>query len=82
MPIKKYLDRDDQFNQMLRSKRAYTPTYAAKRLNLSRSAFYNLLSELKEDYNFPIAYSHTIESYFYTEPGEVVNFNFKRLTKN
>ena len=77
MPIKKYLNRVDQFDQMVRTKSTGTPEEAAKKLGLSKRAFHDFRQELIEDYEFPIAYCPANKSYLYTKRGKVSNLKFR-----
>ena len=82
MPIKKYLNRVAQLDQLVRTKSTGTPRQVAKMLGLSRTAFFEFKRELTEDYGFPIAYCSVRQTYFYTEPGKMVDLSFQKLTKN
>ena len=80
MPLKKYLNRVEQFDQLVRTKSSGPPEEAAHKLGLSRSAFHEFKNELIEDYDFPIAYCPLRRSYFYTEPGHMTDLSFQRIT--
>ena len=82
MPIKKYLNRVEQFDQMVRTKSTGTPEETAKKLGLARSTFHTFKNELIDDYGFPIAYCSIRRTYFYTEEGKMSNLSFQKLTKN
>lgn len=82
MPIKKYLNRVEQFDQLVRTKSTGSPQQAAEKLGLSRTAFFEFKRELTEDYGFPIAYCSVRRTYFYTEAGKMVDFSFQRSAEN
>ena len=76
MPIKKYLNRVEYFDQMVRTKSTGTPCEVAEKLGLSIRAFHNFKQELIEDYAFPIAYCPSYKSYLYTNRGKVSQLKF------
>ena len=82
MPIKKYLNRVEQFDQLVRSQHTGPPHEIAKKLALAPSTFYTFLDELKEDYGFPIGYCRIRKTYFYTENGRMIGLHFKKITNN
>ena len=82
MPLKKYLNRVEQFDQLVKTKSTGPPHEAAKKLGLSRSAFHEFKNELIEDYAFPIAYCSVRKTYFYTDIGYMTNLSFERAGKN
>ena len=82
MSIKKYINRVERFDQLVRAQRTGPPHQIAEKLGLSESAFYAFVEELKEDYGFPIAYSRTRKTYFYTEEGRMVDLSFQKIKIN
>lgn len=78
MPLKKYLDRAEHFDQLIRSKSTGSPDQAAHKLGMSRSAFFEFKNELVDDYGFPIAYCPVRCTYFYTESGRMVGLSFEK----
>ncbi len=61
------IDRIETLNKLIKAQRTGTPDEISARLGLKRSAFYELLEELKAQ-GAPIAYSKAIGSYYYTRP--------------
>ncbi len=82
MPIKKYLDRVEHFDYLVRIHRTGPPLEVCRKLNLAPSTFYTFLSELKEDYGFPIGYCRVRKTYFYTESGKMVGLRYEKTTNN
>ena len=56
MPIKKYLNRVEQFDQLVRAERTGHPHEIAEKLGFSEATFYTLVEELRDDFGFPIEY--------------------------
>lgn len=79
MPIKKYLNRVEQFDRLVRAQRTGPPQQIAEKLGLAESTFYTLVDELRDDYGFPIDYSRKLKTYFYTEEGKMVNLSFQKI---
>lgn len=65
-----YIDRVNQLHKLIRLKCTGTPEKLATRLNLSVSRLYQIIEELKL-MEVPIAYSRTIQSYYYTSEYEI-----------
>ena len=82
MPIKKYLNRVEQFDYLVRAECTGPPAKIAPKLGLAESTFYAFLNGLKYDYNFPISYCRKRMTYFYYAQGQIVNLHFKKLTQN
>lgn len=77
MPIKKYISRVEQFDQLIRLKSTGTPLECAEKLNISKRALYELITELKENFEFPIEYNRAIRSFVYSKMGEMRTLNFE-----
>ena len=80
MPLKKYINRVAQFDQLIRTESTGPPQEVASRLGMSRTAFHEFKNELIEDFDFPIAYCSLRRTYFYTETGRMVDLSFKKPT--
>lgn len=78
MPIKKYLNRVEQFDQLIRAERTGPPHHIAEKLELSESALYILVEELRDDFGFPIDYSRKRQTYYYTEVGRMMTLHYKK----
>ena len=81
MPLKKYLNRVEQFDQLVRTKSTGPPEKAAQKLGMSRSSFHVFKNELIEDYGFPISYCFVRKTYFYSKPGRMVDLSFQKNTE-
>ena len=78
MPIKKYLNRVEQFDQLIRLQSTGTPEEMACRLGMSKRSFHDFKNELIEDFNMPIAYCSFKKTYFYKEKGKLVLLFFEK----
>lgn len=78
MPIKKYLNRVERFDQLVRAEHTGTPQEIAEKLELSEGTLYTLVDELRDDFGFPIAYSRKRQTYYYTEVGRMVTLGYKK----
>lgn len=78
MPIKRYLNRVDQFDQLVRAERTGPPHHVAATLGFAESTFYTLVEELKDDFGFPIEYSRARQTYYYTEVGRMVTLSYNK----
>ena len=82
MPLHQYLERIRLIDSLIRKKATGNIEMLAKKLGLSRSHVFNLINEMKKE-GFPIEFSKTFNSYYYTEEGRTVNHLFEReLTDN
>jgi hypothetical protein len=77
--IKKYLNRLEQIDYLIRNKATGTPKEMAKKLGICERAWYKLRDELVNDLNLPIAYCSIQRSYYYTISGKF-EVGFKYLT--
>jgi hypothetical protein len=73
MAIKRYIDRVQYLDYLIRTRATGTPEELARKLGLSKRAWFELRSELVEEFDFPIAYCPYRQSYYYTRSG---NFRF------
>ncbi len=78
MPIKKYLNRVEQFDQLVRAERTGAPHEAAEKLGFSEATFYTLVIELRDDFGFPIKYDRKRQTYYYTEVGRMVTLSYRK----
>ncbi len=81
MPIKKYLDRVEHFDQLVRAERTGPPHEASEKLKLSESALHILVEELRDDFGFPIEYSRKRQTYYYTEVGRMETLRYKKISE-
>ena len=82
MPLKKYITRVEQLDQLIRMKATGTPTSCAAKLGISKRSLYELITELKDGFGFPIAYDRTRESFVYTKQGAMCTLNFLEPSNN
>ena len=81
MPIKKYLNRVEQFDQLMRAERTGHPHEIAEKLGFSEATFYTLVEELRDDFGFPIEYSRKRQTYYYTAVGRMVTLGYKKISE-
>ncbi len=79
MPTTKYVDRFRRLDFFLRTKSTGNSITLAKKLGLSRSTTLDHLKEMKE-LGFPIKYSFSRKTYYYTEDGAMVKNLFEKDT--
>ena len=79
MPIKKYLNRVEQFDRLVRAECTGPPHQIAQKLGFAESTFYTLVDKLRDDFGFPIEYSRKRQTYYYTEVGKMVNLCYKKV---
>jgi len=65
--IKEIINRLDRIYSLIKNKSTGTPEQFAYKLNISKRQLYNDIKCLKEDFNAPILYNKTINSYEFTE---------------
>lgn len=70
MSFKNHFSKLQQADQLIRLKATGTPKEFAERLQVSERALYLLIEEMKS-FDFPIDYSKTRGSYYYTEEGRM-----------
>ncbi len=70
MPLRKYIDRALQADQLIRMKATGTPKEFAIKLGISERSLYDFLEELRNDSACPIAYCPLHRSYYYTREGK------------
>lgn len=66
----KYVDRLKKFDYLVRHSMTGSPKECAKKLEISRSRFYEFLDDLKL-MNVPLEYDRASKSYLYTTPGKI-----------
>lgn len=71
MKLFMYIDRVNRLHELIKRKSTGKPETLAKKLNLSVSRVYQIIEELKL-MQVPIAYSRTMQSYYYTNDYEVL----------
>ena len=72
MGLKKSLDRIEYLDYLIRRKCTGTPKELAEKLGISERWVYEILNELKHDFDCPIKYSRRRRSYVYTCSGSLV----------
>lgn len=70
MKLFMYIDRVNRLHELIKRKSTGKPEVLAKKLNLSVSRVYQIIEELKL-MQVPIAYSRTLQTYYYTNDYEV-----------
>ena len=78
MPLRKYLNRVERFDQLVREEHTGPPEEFARKIGLSKRAFHELRTELIEDFECPIAYSSERKTYYYTEKGRLRGIVFEK----
>ncbi|KQC29817.1 hypothetical protein AAY42_07930 [Flagellimonas eckloniae] len=81
MVLRKYINRIEQLDQLIRLESTGNPEECAKKLNISKRSLYSLIDELKKDFKCPIIYSRHKRSYIYTKEGTISGFHFKSKYK-
>ena len=79
MPLKKYIARVEQFDQLIKLKATGTPSECAEKLGISKRSLYELVAELKDGFEFPIEYNRTRRSFIYTRQGTMCTLNFEKV---
>jgi hypothetical protein len=77
MPIISFMHRVEQMHYLIKNRATGTPEQFAAKVGLSRRSLFSWIEQLRDDFNFPIAYDPDRKSYFYTSEGEFV-FGFKK----
>jgi hypothetical protein len=77
MALRKYINRIEQLDQLVRLECTGNPEECAKKLKISKRTFYCLINELKTDFKCPIVYSRIKRSYVYTKEGMISELCFK-----
>jgi predicted DNA-binding transcriptional regulator YafY len=72
MPIISFVHRVEQMHYLIKNKATGTPEQFAAKVGLSRRSLFLWIEQLRDDFNFPIAYDPGRKSYFYTSEGEFV----------
>ena len=76
MSFQKYWERLRIIDHLIKKKRTGNPASLAQKLNISRSALFGLIKEMKE-LGFPVAWSEDYNSYFYEIDGGMVDKIFE-----
>jgi len=80
MPIICFVHRIEQMHYLIKNKATGTPQQFAGKVGLSRRSLFLWIEQLRDDFNFPIAYDPDRKSYFYTNEGEFLfGFSHKAL---
>ena len=78
----KYFDRLKKFDYLVRHSITGTPSECAKKLEISRSRFYEFLDDLKL-MEIPVEYHKSRRTYSYTKPGKIkIGFEEKSYSIN
>lgn len=77
MALRKYINRIEQLDQLIRLESTGNPEECAKKLSISKRSLYCLIDELKTGFECPIAYSRSKGSYIYTKKGKISDIVFK-----
>jgi len=67
MILKDQINLLDRIDYLIQRHATGTPKQLAHKLNLSERMVYNYILVLKTEFNAPIVYSRTLQSYMYTE---------------
>lgn len=80
MKLFEYIERINLLHKLIKEKRTGCPRQLAKRLHISKGRVYQLIEELRLR-EAPIAYSRTLETYYYTTDYEInITFSLRPLT--
>ena len=71
-----------RIDQLIRMKVPETAQELANRLEISRSTFFRVLEDMKENLNAPIVYNSTLNRYEYEQVGRVYIGFFTNLDEN
>jgi Predicted transcriptional regulator len=63
-------------HKLIEQQKTGTPEQLAKRMGISRATLYNQINELKS-YNLPIAYSRSLQSFYYSQNQFNINITCK-----
>ena len=72
MSLRKYLNRIERLDALIRRKSTGTPEELAEKLDISERWLYKFLNEMKEEFDCPITYDHHRQSYIYEKNGKLV----------
>lgn len=80
MKLFEYIDRINLLHKLIKERRTGCPEKLAKRLSISKGRIYQLIEELRMKH-VPIAYSRTLETYYYTSDYEInISLSLKPLS--
>jgi len=71
-----------RIDQLIRMKVSGTAQELANRLEISRSTFFRVLEDMKENLNAPIVYNSTLNRYEYEQEGQIHIGFFTNLDEN
>ena len=77
MSLHKNLQRLKHIDSLIRIKATGSPKELAGKVGISRSVLFEFINEMKEE-GFKIAFSKTINSYYYTEEGNLTEHFFEK----
>jgi hypothetical protein len=73
----------DRLDRLIRKRATGSPTQLAKRLDMSRSSLFELMTFLREDMQAPVQYSRVLHSYVYRYvPKFFLGFEDERLSSS
>lgn len=81
MALQTYMERLEFIDSLIRRKATGNIQTLAKKLNLSKSHTERIIKEMR-DMNFPISYSRSLNSYYYTQEGRLVSKLFTNSLTN
>jgi len=61
----------DRIDQLIRLRSTGSPKELANKLGVSERKLYDLLNEMKKDFNCPLKYCYDSNSYVYTKQGKL-----------
>ncbi len=67
MPHTRFIETVRRVDDLIKRKATGTPAAMAKKLGVSERTWYNLLEQLKLEYQFPIKYCRNRECYYYAD---------------
>jgi predicted DNA-binding transcriptional regulator YafY len=67
MPHNRFIETVRRVDDLIQRKATGTPAEMAARLGCSERTWYNFLDQLRNDYQFPIAYCRNRQCYYYTD---------------
>lgn len=76
MPVISFIHRMERIDQLVRTQATGTPGQFAGKLGISKRCLHLWLSQLKDDFGFPIAYDADRQTYYYTKQGRFA-FGFR-----
>lgn len=78
MSILSVVSRIEHMHLLIKTKSTGPPAEFARRVGISRRSLFAWLDQMKEDFDFPIAYDPLRQTYYYTLEGHF-EFGFKTI---